>query len=193
MRGNGGRSNRPSIFNGRRTHALAPPHPLSQHEVRNILRSHDAAQASPWHGCANASPPDKEHQMHSVNKLRVIGARRPNLWSTENHPRPALGARIWTRLLAALHEFEETGSRAGDPPASGSHSEFPGDRTARSWDGSQKPCMTERIGPRAGIEHIVIAALIVGFALALGFALNELDAAVKDACASLATIATIGN
>ena len=42
--------------------------------------------------------------MHSVNKLRVIGARRPNLWSTENHPRPALGVRIWTRLLAALHE-----------------------------------------------------------------------------------------
>jgi hypothetical protein len=29
--------------------------------------------------------------------------------------------------------------------------------------------------------------------LALGFAFNELDAAVKDACASLATIATIGN
>jgi len=72
--------------------------------VRNILRSHDAARATPWHGCANASPPDKEHQMHSVNKLRVIGARRPNLWSTENHPRPALGVRIWTRLLAALHE-----------------------------------------------------------------------------------------
>ena len=35
----------------------------------------------------------------------------------------------------------------------------------------------ERIGPRAGIEHMVIAALIVGFALALGFAFNELDAA----------------
>ena len=51
----------------------------------------------------------------------------------------------------------------------------------------------ERIGPRVGIEHIVIAALIVGFALSLGYALNELDAAVKDACASLATIATIGN
>jgi len=50
-----------------------------------------------------------------------------------------------------------------------------------------------RIGPRAGIEHMVIAALIVGFALALGFAFNELDAAVKDACSSLATIATIGN
>jgi hypothetical protein len=72
--------------------------------VRNIMRSHDASRASPWHGCANASPPDKEHQMHSVNKLRVVGARRPNPWSTENHPRPALGARIWTRLLAALHE-----------------------------------------------------------------------------------------
>jgi hypothetical protein len=42
--------------------------------------------------------------MHSINKLRVIGVRRANLWSTESRPRPALGARIWTRLLAALHE-----------------------------------------------------------------------------------------
>ena len=50
-----------------------------------------------------------------------------------------------------------------------------------------------RIGPRPGIEHIVIAALIVGFALALGYALNELDAALKDACSSLATIAAIGS
>ena len=50
-----------------------------------------------------------------------------------------------------------------------------------------------RIGPRVGIEHMVIAALIVGFALSLGYALNELDAALKDACSSLATIAAIGN
>lgn len=42
-------------------------------------------------------------------------------------------------------------------------------------------------------EHIFVAALIVGFALALGFALNQLDAAVKGACSSLATIATIGD
>lgn len=42
--------------------------------------------------------------MHSVDKLRVPGAHRPNPWSTENHPRPALGARIWIWLLAALHE-----------------------------------------------------------------------------------------
>jgi len=50
-----------------------------------------------------------------------------------------------------------------------------------------------RIGLRAGIEHILIAALIIGLALGLGFALNELDAALKDAGSSLATIATIGN
>ena len=50
-----------------------------------------------------------------------------------------------------------------------------------------------RIGLRGRIEQIFIAALIVGFALALGFALNALDAAGKDACSSLATIATIGN
>jgi len=50
-----------------------------------------------------------------------------------------------------------------------------------------------RIEPCGRIEYIVIAALIVGFALALGYAFNELDAALKDACSSLATIATIGN
>jgi hypothetical protein len=50
-----------------------------------------------------------------------------------------------------------------------------------------------RIGLRGRIEHILIAALIVGFALVLGFALNELDAAVSDTGSSLATIATIGN
>jgi hypothetical protein len=53
--------------------------------------------------------------------------------------------------------------------------------------------MHERIGPRVGVEHIVIAALIVGFALALGYAVNELDAALKDACSSLAAVAAIGN
>jgi len=50
-----------------------------------------------------------------------------------------------------------------------------------------------RIGLRAGIEHILIAALIIGLALGLGFAFNELDAAFKDAGSSLATMATIGN
>ena len=40
--------------------------------------------------------------------------------------------------------------------------------------------MHERgIGRRTGIEHILIAALIIGLALGLGFALNELDAALK--------------
>jgi hypothetical protein len=50
-----------------------------------------------------------------------------------------------------------------------------------------------RIGLRGRIERIFIAVLMVGFALTFGFALNELDAAVSDACSSLATIATIGN
>jgi hypothetical protein len=45
--------------------------------------------------------------MHSVNKLRVAGAHRPDLRSTENDPRPALGVRIWTWLLEALHESRE--------------------------------------------------------------------------------------
>ena len=46
---------------------------------------------------------------------------------------------------------------------------------------------------RGTIEHIAMAVLIAGFALVFGFAVHELDAAVKDACSSLATIATIGN
>jgi len=57
----------------------------------------------------------------------------------------------------------------------------------------QKTMHDRRIGPRGRIEHILIAALTVGFALVLGFALNELDTAVSDTCSSLATIATIGN
>lgn len=46
---------------------------------------------------------------------------------------------------------------------------------------------------RGTIEQVTTAVLIAGFALAFGFAVHELDAAVKDACSSLATIATIGN
>ena len=44
-----------------------------------------------------------------------------------------------------------------------------------------------------GLRGIFLAAAIVGFALALGWPMNELDAALKDACASLGTIATIGD
>jgi hypothetical protein len=43
------------------------------------------------------------------------------------------------------------------------------------------------------IEPVLIAALIVGFALAVGIALGMLDAVVKDASSSLAVIATIGS
>jgi hypothetical protein len=49
-----------------------------------------------------------------------------------------------------------------------------------------------RTGLRGTIEPVLIAALIVGFALALGFALGALGAVVKDAGSSLAVIATIG-
>ena len=130
--------------------------------------------------------------MHSVNRSRVTGAHRPNLWSTENHPRPALGVRIWTWLLAALHESRKQEAarvirRHRDLIQNFQAIELPG----RGME--PKPVHDRRIGLRAGNEHILIAALIIGFALALGFALNELDAALKDACSSLATIATIGN
>jgi len=130
--------------------------------------------------------------MHSVNRSRVTGAHRPNPWSTENHPRPALGVRIWTRLLAALHESRKQEAarvirRHRDLIQNFRAIELPG----RGME--PKPVQDRRIGLRAGIEHILIAALIVGFALAVGFALNELDAALKDACSSLTTIATIGN
>ena len=47
-------------------------------------------------------------------------------------------------------------------------------------------------GLRVTIEHISIVALIAGFALAIGFALYEIDAVVKDASSLLATIATTG-
>jgi hypothetical protein len=49
-----------------------------------------------------------------------------------------------------------------------------------------------RTGLRGTIEPVLIAALIIGFALAVGIALGALDAVVKDACSSLAVIATIG-
>jgi hypothetical protein len=49
----------------------------------------------------------REHRMPSTQKLRIIDAHRPSLGSAENHSKPALGVRIWTRLLAALHESRE--------------------------------------------------------------------------------------
>jgi hypothetical protein len=130
--------------------------------------------------------------MHSVNRSRVTGAHRPNLWSTENHPRPALGVRIWTRLLAALHESRKQEAarvihRHRDLIQNFEALEIPG----RGME--PKSMHDRRIGLRGRTEHLVIAGLIVGFALAVGFALNELDAAVKDACSTLATIAKIGN
>jgi len=54
--------------------------------------------------------------------------------------------------------------------------------------------MPDRLtGLRGTMEHVFIAALIAGFALALGFALNEFDAALKGIGSSLARIAAIGN
>jgi hypothetical protein len=54
------------------------------------------------------------------------------------------------------------------------------------------PVDDRQSGLRVTIEHISIAALIAGLALAIGFALYEIDAAVKDASSLLATIATTG-
>jgi hypothetical protein len=45
---------------------------------------------------------------------------------------------------------------------------------------------------RVMIEQVAMAVLIAGFALVFGFAVHELEAVLKDACSSLATIATIG-
>ena len=47
-------------------------------------------------------------------------------------------------------------------------------------------------GLRVTVEHISIAVLMAGFALAIGFALYEIDAVLKDASSFLATIATAG-
>jgi hypothetical protein len=56
----------------------------------------------------------------------------------------------------------------------------------------QKPMHDRRTRLRGTIEPVLIAALIAGFALAVGIALGALDAVVKDASSSLAVIATIG-
>jgi hypothetical protein len=45
---------------------------------------------------------------------------------------------------------------------------------------------------RGTTKQIAMAVSIAGFALAFGFALHELDAALENVCSSLATIATIG-
>ena len=34
----------------------------------------------------------------------VLGTYPPDLWPIETHPKPALCARMWAGLLAALHE-----------------------------------------------------------------------------------------
>ncbi|MEP6838178.1 MAG: hypothetical protein ABJA75_09005 [Bradyrhizobium sp.] len=34
----------------------------------------------------------------------IIGTYPPDLWPSEGHPKPALYARMWARVLAALHE-----------------------------------------------------------------------------------------
>jgi hypothetical protein len=63
----------------------------------------------------------------SVNrKPSTIRPGRPNLDMAARRP-----ARV-----------EAAGSRARDPPASRSHSEFPGDRTCRPSGGSRNRCMT---------------------------------------------------
>ena len=34
----------------------------------------------------------------------IIATSPPDLWPIEGHPKPALYARMWARVLAALHE-----------------------------------------------------------------------------------------
>jgi hypothetical protein len=59
--------------------------------------------------------PFREHRMPATHKLRIIDAHRPSLTSglmprrlsTERHSKPALGVRIWARVLAALRESRE--------------------------------------------------------------------------------------
>ena len=50
-----------------------------------------------------------------------------------------------------------------------------------------------RMKLRYATEYIVLAIVVAGFALALGWAILEIDVAVKATGASLGTIATIGN
>jgi hypothetical protein len=49
-----------------------------------------------------------------------------------------------------------------------------------------------RMRLRDAAEYIILAIIVAGFALALGWAIFEIDVAVKAASSSLGTIATIG-
>lgn len=51
----------------------------------------------------------------------------------------------------------------------------------------------DRMALRGTIKHVLLAAMLIGFALALAWTFYELDAAVKGVSSSLGTIATIGN
>ena len=42
--------------------------------------------------------------MPSTHEWRITDAHRSSSGSPEGHPKPALAVRIWTTLLAALHE-----------------------------------------------------------------------------------------
>jgi hypothetical protein len=50
-----------------------------------------------------------------------------------------------------------------------------------------------RMRLRDTTEYIVLAIVVAGFALAFGWAIFEIDVAVKATSSSLGTIATIGN
>jgi hypothetical protein len=92
--------------------------------------------------------------MHSVNKLRVIGAFRLNLWSTENVPRAALGARIWTRLLAALHESRKREAARVIRRHRGLIQNFQAiELPGRGMD-PKKPCMTRESSRAAGLSTL---------------------------------------
>ena len=129
--------------------------------------------------------------MSSTHELRVMDAHRSSPGSTEGHPKPALAVRIWARLLAALHESREQEAahvirRHRDLIQNFQAIELSGHRM------ESFPMDDRQRRLRVTTGHISIAALAAGFALAIGFALYEIDAVAKDASSLLATIATTG-
>jgi hypothetical protein len=49
-------------------------------------------------------PIGEEHRMQRSKGTGIIGTSAPDLWPIEGHPKPALYAQMWARVLAALHE-----------------------------------------------------------------------------------------
>jgi len=86
--------------------------------MRDVLRSPDATHAAQWHHRATNSRSfahamfgtflfrqrSKEQRMHARMKVEVVAVSVPSPRPIANQSKPRLLTRIWTGLLAALHD-----------------------------------------------------------------------------------------